>query len=289
MSWLALAGLGLNLAQGFMGSKKSSASASAGADQAMFNAQQASYFGQLNADAMMEAAGINAAMVTGIAELNAGYIERAGERNLAMYQIQSEEEKRRHIRAEKMHAGHVRAAQSGTGIQVNTGSNLRYLNDQIDEGLAQRHFMLVRHAETKKSIRMDFEDKAYVTRASAALQADAIMANGAISADMALAEAQYQTSQYQFQASQYNQAGSQASSDFLWGALGSVGKFAIGGGFGDLNFGSLFGGGTAAAAPALLSSTASAPPTFISQAAAGPSFTTNAGIGNYASNFMGRL
>jgi hypothetical protein len=288
MSWLSLAGLGLSLFQGFRGSQQQKSANYAGRDQALFNAQQASYFGQLNAEAHMEAAHINAGVTQQIGELNAGYIERAGERNLKMYGIQSAEELRRHIRAEKLHAGSVRAAQSGTGIQVNTGANLRYLHDQIDEGLNQRHFMMVRHHETKISMKQDYMDRAFVTRKSAALQAEAIMANGAIAADMALAEANYQNSQYMMQASQYGQAGDSSGSDFLWGALGSIGKFAIGGGFDGIQ--SIFNPATSvstSAAPSILQSNVT--PKYIS-AATGPSnLYSNAGIANYASNFMGRL
>ena len=287
MSWLTLGSLGLSLFQGFRSSQQAKAGASAGASQAAYNAQQAGYFGQMNHAAMMEAAHINAGMTMAIADLNAGYIERAGERNLKMYGIQSAEEKRRHIRAEKMHAGSVRAAQSGTGIQVNTGSNLAYLHDQIDEGLRQRHFMMVRHAETKKSIKMDYMDRAYVTRESGRLQAEAIMANGAIGADMALAESQFQQNQYMMQSAQYQQAGNQAGSDFLWGALGSVGKFALGGGFEGLNLGSIFSSSSAPAAPSMLQ--APAPPALISSSTGSTNFTSRSGIGNYAANFMGSL
>ena len=289
MSWLSLAGLGLSLFQGFRGSQQAKSSAYAGSQQAAYNAQQAGYFGQLNHDAMMEAAHINAGMTQEIGELNAWYIERAGERNLKMYGIQSEEELRRHVRAEKMHAGSIRAAQSGTGIQVNTGANLRYLHDQVDEGLRQRHFMMVRHAETKKSIRMDFEDKAYVTRKSAALQAEAIMANGAIGADMALAEAQWQQSQYMSQANAYQQAGDQQNSNFLWGALGSVGKFALGGGFDDIGISNFFSSSNASAAPAMLQAPQPSAPSMLMQSSANRSLTTSGGISSFASNFMGSL
>ena len=288
MSWLALGSLGLSLFQGFRSSQRAQAGASAGYNQSLYNAQQAGYFGQLNSQAHMEAAHINAGMVQEIANLNADYIESSGRRNLKMYGIQSEEEKRRHIRAEQMHAGAVRAAQSGTGIQVNTGSNLAYLHDQIDEGLRQRHFMLVRHAETKKSIEMDFTERAYVTRESGRLQAEAIMANGAISADMALANATYQQNQYTNQANAYQTAGDQAQSDFMWGALGSIGKFAIGGGFDDIS--TIFNpAASTASTPSSLAAPTLAPPALIS-ASTGPSnFTSRTGIGNYASNFMGQL
>ena len=291
MSWLSLAGLGLSLFSGLRQSNQAKQSAYAGSQQAMYNAQQAGYFGQLNHDAMMEAAHINAGMTMEIAELNAGYIERAGERNLKLYGIQADEEKRRHIRAEKMHAGQVRAAQSGTGIQVNTGANLRYLHDQVDEGLRQRHFMLVRHAETKKSMKLDYMDRAHVTRESGRLQAEAIMANGAIGAEMALAESQYQQNQYMMQSSQYQQAGNQAGSNFMWGALGSVGKFALGGGFDDISLPGIFsfGSSSANAAPPLLRAATPSAPSMLMQSSANRSLTTSGGINSFASNFMGSL
>ena len=227
MSWLSLAGLGLSLFQGLRTSQRAQSAGQSAYNQGMYNAAQAGYFGQMNAAAHMEAAHINAAMTQEIGELNAWYIERAGERNLKLYGIQTEEEIRRHVRAEKMHAGTIRAMQSGTGLQVNTGSNLYYLEDQIDEGLRQRHFLAVKHAETKKSMKMDFTDKAYVTRKGAALQAEAIMANGAISADMAMFGAQQQAQSYMYNAQIQQQAGQQASSDALWGMLGSVGGWAF--------------------------------------------------------------
>lgn len=267
MGWLSAVGLGFSIFNGLRNSSKSKAAGQAGYQQGLYNSQQAAYFGQLNADAMMEAAHINAGMATEIGELNAWYIERAGERNLKMYGIQSAEELRRHVRAEKMHAGSVRAAQSGTGIQVNTGTHLHYLNDQIDEGLAQRNFMITRHTETKKSIRMDFEDKAYVTRKSAELQAGAIMANGEISAEMALAQADYQSQQYMMQGQSAMQAGQQGSSDALFGILGSVANFGInqyasgGGGFGGIFEGlkGFFGGSSQAAPPPMITSSNTAP------------------------------
>lgn len=282
MGWLSAIGLGLSLFQGFRSHKQAGQASQAGWQQAQFNAQQANYFGQLNAGFAMEAAGHNAAMVREIGELNAWYIERAGERNLKMYGIQSDEEKRRHIRAEKMHAGAVRAAQSGSGIQVNTGSNLRYLNDQIDEGLRQRHFMLVRHAETKSSIKMDYTDRAYVERKGAALRADAIMANGAIAADQAMAEAQYQSNSYLQQGMLAQQAGSQAQSNAMWGMFGDVGKFLIGswggGGFGDLSNIFSFSKSTPSAPPTLLQAPGYGTPPLLSQNA--PAYNP---IGKYTS------
>jgi hypothetical protein len=271
MGWLTAIGIGMQLFKGLRGYQQSKSAGNAAYQQGMWNSQQASYFGNLNANAIAEAAGHNASMTMAIGELNAWYIERAGERNLKMYGIQADEELRRHVRAEKMTAGSIRAAQSGSGIQVNTGSNLRYLNDQIDEGLNQRHFMMVRHAETKKSIRMDFEDKAFVTRESARLQAEAIAANGAIGAEMARAEAQYKSSQYAREALEYQQkANSDAFSSLLSG-VGSAFTFGLQrgafDGFSLKGISNFFSGGTPAQAPSALASPSStlAPPTYLSQ------------------------
>jgi hypothetical protein len=284
--WFTLAGLGLSLFQGFRGAQSARRQGQAGYQQGVQNAQDALYFGQLNRQAQLEAAGHNAHMAMAIGELNAGYIERAGERNLKLYGIQSAEELRRHVLAEKMTAGQIRAMQSGTGIQVNTGSNLHYLNDQIDEGLNQRHFMMVRHAETKKSIRMDFEDRAYVERESARLQAETIMANGAIAADMALQESQYQYRSYMRDAQSAQYAGQQKAFDTMLGTIGTVlpmfGKTTAGTSLiGSL--GKLFNFTQAPAGPAA--------PTYISSSAPSyrlPNYTW--GWSNQtASNFMGTI
>jgi hypothetical protein len=262
MGWLSAIGMGFQIFNGLRSYSQNKAAGQAGYQQGLYNSQQSSYFGQLNAGAMMEAAHINAGMTMEIGNLNADYILRAGERNLKMYEIQSEEELRRHIRAEKMHAGSVRAAQSGTGIQVNTGSALHYLNDQIDEGLAQRSFMITRHTETKKSIRMDFEDRAYVTRKSAELQAGAIMANGEIGAEMALAQSQYQSQQYLQAGQSALQQGNSAATGALLGTLGSVAKWGI---QNDVfsGFSSMFAGSSSSNPPPAMVTASSTVPTML--------------------------
>ena len=279
MSWWTLASVGLSIFGGLRQSSLAKKGGQAGYNQGLFNAQQANYFAQLNSGAHMEAAHINAAMASEIANLNADFIERTGKRNLRLYGIQTEEEMRRHERAEKMHAGQIRAMQSGTGIQTNTGSNLYFLNDQINEGLNQRHFLATKHFETKKAMKENTADQAWVTRETGRLQAESIMANGAISADMALAQGQYQSQQYMNQANAALAQGNAASNDALWGTLGTIGKWGLTGFEGVDKLKNIFSLSSV--------SQSAAPPTLISSSTRpAPIIGTGAWADKFASDFM---
>ena len=186
------------------------------------NAAMYSHYGALNAEAIMGAAHATAGSILRIGEANAAAVERATERNLKLYGMQAAEEKRRHIYAEKMNAGTIRAMAGASGAQTNTGSPLLYLNSQVHEGLQQRNFLITKHKETMASMKAEGEDRAHIFRLTAQENAHITMANAEAQATVSLHEAEMRAQQSLQQGQMAYQQGQSASSGAMWGTLGSL-------------------------------------------------------------------
>ena len=192
-----LAGVSIvsSLFSGYSAKKSAEAGGEAAQEAAYANASDIRGFGSFNAGNILSVGAVNANAIVDVGEINSQYIERSTARNISLYGIQADEDVRRHVRAEKMVAGDIRARASGSGIQVNTGSPLQFLNAQVDEGIRQRRFMVIKHAETLYSMAEEGSDKAFVTRYTADKSAEVTMANAEANAAMAMANAELTATQ----------------------------------------------------------------------------------------------
>lgn len=185
----------VSLFGGYSASKSAKRYGKLAREAAYTNASDLRGFGEFNAANIAAVGAINAGAIIDVGEANATYIERSTERNLYLYGLQAGEDVRRHLTAERQVAGDIRARASGSGIQVNTGSPLQFLNAQVDEGITQRKYMVLKHTETIQSMGEEGADKAFVTRYTAEKNAEVTMANAEANASMALANAELAASQ----------------------------------------------------------------------------------------------
>jgi hypothetical protein len=156
------------------------------------NAADAEALGSLNAGAITRAASTNAAMYSEIGYANANAIAQATQHNLGMYQIQSDEEQKQHRRGEKWHAGEIRAMASGSGIAINSGSPLAYLQSEITKGVEERFYMGRRDALAMIGIGEEGLTKSLLTVKSANYNANITIQNAALKANVTIAEAMAQ-------------------------------------------------------------------------------------------------
>ena len=241
--WLALGQAGLSLWQGWNNKNAAEAGGEAAKWASYANAEDLRYYAGLNSGLIMGAAERNAAAYMRIGEANASAIERATARNLDLYGMQADEEVRRHIRGEKMLAGNIRATSSGSGIQVNTGTPLHYLYDQVDEGIAQREFMINKHAQTMWTMSEEGKDKAYVTRLTASENAAVIMSNADAQAQMAILDSERVAASLERQGDVAQQGGAAAgAASMLGGLMGAFGAVAGGFSSGALSMSGIGGG-----------------------------------------------
>lgn len=152
------------------------------------NAADVEALGALNASAITGAAKNNASMYREIGYANAQAITDATLHNLQMSRIENDEEQRLHRREEKWHAGNIRAMVSSSGVQVNTGSPLAYLNSEITKGLQERDFL---NKRAMYSMIGDAEDglrQSLLTVKSANLNAQVTEQNAALQAKVTISE-----------------------------------------------------------------------------------------------------
>lgn len=235
MVWLAVAAAAASIYSGYAGSKAAKAGGKAAQEAALANAADIRDFGAFNASSILNVGSINAQAIIDVGEINAQYIERSTDRNLFLYGLQADEDVNRHVRAEKQVAGDIRARASGSGVQVNTGSPLQFLNAQVDEGIRQREYMVLTHTETITSMAEEGKDKAFVTRYTADKNAEVTLANAQANAEMALANAELSASQQENAGELAYQSGQiAASQSMIQGVTGAISAgsslFAAGGG-----------------------------------------------------------
>jgi len=193
--WLVALAVGSSIASGYASSRAARKGGAAAREAAYANAEDLREFGEFNSQSLLAVGAVNAQAIVDIGEVNASYIERATDRNMYLYGLEADEDVNRHIRAEKQVAGDIRAKASGSGIQVNTGSPLQFLNAQVDEGLRQRDYMILTHTETILSMAEEGKDRAFVTRFTAEKNAEVTMFNAEANAAMALESAELSATQ----------------------------------------------------------------------------------------------
>ena len=212
----------VSLFGGYSASKSAKRYGKLAREAAYANASDLRGFGEFNAANIAAVGAINAGAIIDVGEANATYIERSTERNLYLYGLQAGEDVRRHLTAERQVAGDIRARASGSGIQVNTGSPLQFLNAQVDEGITQRKYMVLKHTETIQSMGEEGADKAFVTRYTAEKNAEVTMANAEANASMALANAELAASQSERSGDLAQQSGQVAGSAAMIQGIGSA-------------------------------------------------------------------
>ena len=152
------------------------------------NAADVEALGALNASAITGAAKNNASMYREIGYANAQAIADATLHNLQMSKIEHDEEQRLHRREEKWHAGNIRAMVGSSGVMVNNGSPMAYLNSEITKGLQERDFL---NKRALYSMIGDVEDglrQSLLTVKSANLNAQVTEQNAALQANVAISE-----------------------------------------------------------------------------------------------------
>ena len=232
--WIAAASAATSLYSGYKASSAAKEGGLLANEAAQANASDIRGFGEFNASNILAVGEVNANAIIDVGEANATYIERSTERNIYLYGLQATEDVRRHLTAERQVAGDIRARASGSGIQVNTGSPLHFLNAQVDEGITQRKYMVLKHTETLTSMSDEGADKAFVTRYTADKNAEVTMANAEANASMALANAENTASQQErageLAEASGNAAASTAMIQGVSGAVSSLGSVNWGGG-----------------------------------------------------------
>jgi hypothetical protein len=153
------------------------------------NAADVVSLGALNAGAINKAAANNARMGREIGYANANAIATATVQNLNLYKIQSDEQLKLHRREERWHAGEIRAMIGGSGIQVNNGSPLTYLQSEISKGIEERQFMAMRDSYSMLGMADEGMKSSLLTVMSANYNAKVTEDNAALQAGVAMAEA----------------------------------------------------------------------------------------------------
>ncbi len=141
-----------------------------------------------NNELLLGAAHFNAGMTLEVANANAAAIERNALRNAELMTMEYEEELRRHIRLEKQLAGSIRASAGASGVQVNQGTPLLYLHNELDEAEREREFIRDRGKLTVFNYLTTEQEKADLMRLEGALNAEAIVFNAQTEAEIYLNE-----------------------------------------------------------------------------------------------------
>jgi hypothetical protein len=152
------------------------------------NAADVEALGALNAGAITAAAKNNASMYREIGYANAQAITDATLHNLQMSAIENDEEQRLHRREERWHAGNIRAMAGSTGVMVNSGSPMAYLNSEITKGLQERDFLATRAQYAMMGDASDGLRKSLLTVKSANMNARVTEQNAALQANVAISE-----------------------------------------------------------------------------------------------------
>jgi len=152
------------------------------------NAADVESLGALNAGAITGAAKNNAEMMRTIGYANAQAIADSTLHNLRVYSLQSQEQIKLHKRDERWHAGEIRAMQGSSGVMVNSGSPLAYLNAEITKGIEERQFMQTRDAYAMLGLADEGLKRSLLTVQQANYNAKVTQDNAALQARVTIAE-----------------------------------------------------------------------------------------------------
>lgn len=222
--WVAL---GVSIFQGIQGRSSSRRAGRAAREAAFANAADLRELAGENADAYLYAGEVNAGAVEAVGEVNALAIERATERNMMLYAMQADEERRRMIIQQKQLAGAIRARTGASGVQTNTGSPRDFLVGQIKLGIMERRYSDLRTYWTLRNMAEEGSDRAHVTRFTAEQEAMVIRTNAEISADISLRDAERQaTAMERGGVNAQSTANSEGAQHLLAGIGGAIGSYA---------------------------------------------------------------
>lgn len=239
MPWIAaLIVGGISLYSGYKQKKAYEQGGDMAQEVAYLNAADLRQLALFNSAGYRQAGDINANAILTIGEANAIAVENATSRNMLMYGMQSQEDRRRHILQERMTAGSIRAVAGGSGIQVNTGSPLRYLHSQVDLGIRERRYGDIKSYWTLRNMFEEGTERASVIRLTADQQAMVTRYNAELQAEMSYLEAMRQAQAMERGGDAQQAVGSANGSAAMWGGVSN----AISSGLGVYNaFGGSFG------------------------------------------------
>ncbi len=155
--------------------------------------------GEQNAQSILDTALRNQEIQNEVADYNAGLtqafynskariIEETAQRNAELMTMEYEEELRRHIRGEVQLAGQIRSATAATGFQVNQGTPLIYMNNELDEAERERDYIETRGTLTVFNYLTEQQELADGARIEGQQKADQMRFNAAAEAEIYLNE-----------------------------------------------------------------------------------------------------
>lgn len=173
-----------------------------------------------------EAAQWNADMILMIGEANAASVERNYKRNALLMGHEELEGLRRHFIEERQTLGTIRAMEGGTGIQANTGTNLRYMLDVAEEAETQRKYTADRATATILNYSAQEQERADLIRLDSSARASATLYNQEVESMIAMNEATAQAAAYR-RGSELNAsvARTQSWASLVSGIGGAAGAF----------------------------------------------------------------
>jgi len=138
------------------------------------------------------AAGYTAGAIRHVGYANAGAVEQTADRNYQLMGLKTAHTNYKMELETRQMAGDIRARVASTGISVNEGSPLHYLNQQVAEAEFDRKFTVGVEQLSALGYLADEKEKARLMRMDADQRADMTVFNEAISSEIAWNEAQAQ-------------------------------------------------------------------------------------------------
>ncbi len=232
MAWAAVAVAAASVISGMQQASASRRAGRAAMEAARENAKILRGVSRENVALGLEAAGYNAEQIRVLGAYNAAAIEYARDTNTELMVIESLERMRQHLRLEGHTLGTMRAMTASSGVSVNEGTPLRYLNDQNDEMEHSRWYT----AEVDRRSILNYYDqestRADLVRLEADMKADALLFNAEIEGEIALNDADARAEQMiNSGQSAMQTARIQANSAMIGGILNGVSRYASMGGF----------------------------------------------------------
>ncbi len=136
-----------------------------------------------------DVAAYNAGVILAIGSANAAAVERNAARNIELMVLEFSEELRRHKRGEKILAGQVRSQFSSSGFQVNKGTPLTFLHNELDEAETERNYIRDRGTMTVFNYGEQERERASIIRLTASLNASSVIFNQEANSQIYLNEA----------------------------------------------------------------------------------------------------
>jgi len=224
---LSLIGVGANLYSGYKQKQSYEEGGEASRDASYANAADLVALAGDNRALATDAGVVNADAIRTIGEANAIAVEKATGRNMMIYGLQVDEDRRRFLIQQKETAGTIRAMAGASGVQTNTGSPLYYLNSQIDKSIREKRYGDIKAYWTLRNMYEEGTDKADIIRLTADQQANVTEYNANVQSEMAYNDAIRQAAAMQRSGDVNAQIGAAQGSAAMWGGIGNaIGGFA---------------------------------------------------------------